>query len=313
MKIYYGLSSIKKIKKPTAIALGVFDGLHRGHKKVLNNLKSFAKKNHLKSLVITFEPHPEKLWNKKPIFYINTLQERLSLIEALGIDYCLVINFSQGFASMEAKDFVCKILKDKLNLGGLVISQDYKFGNRAQGDSQLLKDLAKLYSFKLKVIKPLKAGGHIVNSSAIRKLLSEKKLYLAAKLLARPYFIEGEVVKGNQIGTKLGFPTINLSESENLIIPQGVYLASLEAGRKKYKAVVNVGFKPSINPHNKKRHIEAHLLDFKGNLRHKHVRVYFFKWLRDERHFKSLEELKKAIAGDAKRAKRLFKVKKYYI
>ena len=306
MKIFYGISSIKQIKEGTAIALGVFDGLHLGHRKVLKNLTGYAKKMNLKSLVITFEPHPEKLWKKKPIYYINNLKQRLDLMGEFKIDYCLVINFSRSFALLKADDFVLKVLKGKLNLAAMVISEDYKFGYKALGNSKLLTRLSSLYDFKLKVIKPLKIGGRIVNSTYIRQLLAQKKLSQAKKLLSREYFIEGQVIKGSQIGREIGFPTINISESENLLIPEGVYAVAAWAKNKKYSAVANIGFKPTVNHQLRKRHIELHLLNFEGRFEHKKVKICFVKWLRDERRFKNIPALQKAIAQDVKRAERLF-------
>lgn len=305
MKIFYGIQSIKKISKTTAIAMGVFDGLHLGHRKVLENLKVYAAKRKFKSLVITFEPHPEKIWGKKPIFYINSLQQRLELIAAMNIDYCLVIDFSPHFALLSAEDFVSKILTEKLNLGGMVVSEDYRFGYKAKGDSRLLGKLCKKYDFELKIIKPLKIGGKIVNSTSIRSLLSQKKLSQVKKLLKRDYFIDGRVIKGSQIGRKLGFPTVNITESENLLIPEGVYAVMAQVKNKYYPAVANIGFKPTISHEIRKRHIELHLLNFKGHFKYKNVRVNFIKWLREEKHFKSIPALQSAIAGDIKRAKSL--------
>ncbi len=308
MKIFYGISSIKKIKEGTAIAIGVFDGLHLGHRKVLKNLFGYAKKLSLKSLVITFEPHPEKLWRKKPIYYINSLKQRLDLMAEFKIDYCLVINFSHSFALLEADDFVSKVLKGKLNLGAMVVSEDYKFGYKALGDSKLLTRLSTRYNFKLKVIKPLKIGGRIVNSTYIRKLLARKKLSQARKLLSREYFIEGQVIKGNQIGRKIGFPTINISESENLLIPEGVYAVIARTKNKKYAAVANIGFKPTVNHQLRKKHIEIHLLNFKGRFEHKKVKICFVKWIRNERCFKNIPDLQKAITQDVAKAKRLLSI-----
>ncbi len=308
MKIFYGIQSIKKINKKTAIAMGVFDGLHLGHRKVIKNLTSYAHEMGFKSLVITFEPHPEKIWKKKPIRYINSLKQRLDLISKMGIDYCLVINFSHSFSLLKAEDFILKVLKGKLNLGAMVVSEDYRFGYLAKGDSQLLSKLSISFNFKLKIIKPLKISGQIVNSTHVRKLLSQKKLSQATKLLTREYFIEGNVIKGTQIGRKIGFPTVNISESENILIPEGVYAIKVQVNNKQYPAVANIGFKPTVNHELKKRHIELHLLNFKGHFRYKKVQVYFVKWLRDEHHFKSIPDLQKAIAADVIKTKKLLKL-----
>jgi len=308
LKVFYGIQSIKKIKKMTAIGMGVFDGLHLGHRKVLRNLSDYAKKMSYKSLVITFEPHPEKIWNKEPIYYINSLQQRLELIAKMNIDYCLVINFSHSFALLEAEDFILKVLKEKLNLGAMVVSEDYRFGYKAKGTSKLLDKLSRKYDFKLKVIKPLKISGEIINSTSIRKLLAQKKLNQAKKLLRREYFIEGNVIKGSQVGRKIGFPTVNISESENVLIPEGVYTVMVQAKNKQYHAVANIGYKPTVSHELRKRHIELHLLNYKGYFRAKRVRVHFIKWLRNERHFKNIPDLQRAIAADVKKAKNLLNI-----
>lgn len=306
MKIYRNVSQIKKLKYPTALTLGVFDGLHLGHRKILSTLHSCAGKHNLKSLVVTFEPHPEKLWGKSALKYINSIDDRLKMISDVGIDYALIINFTPAFAGLDAEEFVKKVLLDKLNMKMLITSSDYKFGYKAKGDIRLLKKLSKVYKFKLRIIKPLKKNGKKINSTYIRKLLELPDIKQANRLLGRRYFIRGQVVKGKRLGRQIGSPTINIKESPKVILPAGVYLVLIEAGKKTYKGVANIGYRPTISNKSLKN-IEIHLLDYKGHFRPKNIKVNFLKYMRKEIKFKSIDQLKTAIAKDIIQAKALAK------
>jgi riboflavin kinase/FMN adenylyltransferase len=306
MKTYRNIAKIKNIKYPTAVTLGVFDGLHLGHRKILSNLESYANIHKFKSLVVTFEPHPEKIWGKSAIKYLNSLEDRLKMISDMGIDYALIINFTPAFASLEPEEFVKKVLLKKLNMKMLITSSDYKFGYKAKGDIKLLRRLSKDFSFKLKIIKPLKRNGAKVNSTHIRKLLQLAKIEQANRLLGRRYFIRGRLVQGKRLGSKIGFPTINLKENPPVILPVGVYLVLVEAGAKSYKGVANIGYRPTVESRASKN-IEIHLLSYRGYFRAKKVKVSFIKYLRSESKFNNIDELKKAIARDIKKAKKLAK------
>ena len=308
MKVCKGLSRVKKINFKTAVTLGVFDGVHLGHQKIIKEVVYLAGNKRLKSVVVTFSPHPVSLTkDKENLFFITTISQRIELINSLGVDICVIVKFNKKFASQSAERFVKKILLDKLNMSYLVVSSDYRFGKAAKGNINLLRKLSKQLNFGLKEINMVKINNAIIKSTLIRNLLKQGKVAKVNSALNRPYFLEGRVIEGRKIGSKIGFPTVNLKLNQDITLAAGVYAARIEFRKSNYKSVVNVGFNPTVSKTKEVKIVEAHILDFNRNLYKQKVRVYFFKKIRDEKKFKDLEELRKAIKEDVKKTKQYFK------
>ncbi len=311
MKIYNGLASLKNVTFRSAVTLGVFDGVHLGHRSIISSLVEKSRQLKLKSVAVTFEPHPEKLWNKRQLHYINTLPERLELIESLGVNVCVVVNFTKKFASMEAKKFITEILIKKLRMSAVTVNPEYKFGKDAAGTVHLLDKMGAEYDFKILRVKTVKRGGKTVKSTLIRHLLREACLRRANTLLGRPYFIEAAVIRGSGYGTKLGYPTVNLKLRQDILLPEGVYICQAGLSGEQYEAAVNIGYRPTINKNPyRDRTIEAYLLNFSKNIYGKNIKIHFYKKIRDEKRFKSAAYLKIAIEADVKKTRSYFKIKR---
>jgi len=281
---------MKKISYPTIITIGIFDGVHRGHKAILKKLIREAKRLNLKSAVVTFNPHPAKVVNPcAEIPFLISLEHRLKLIKKIGVEHTFVEKFTRHYSRMSAEDFVKNILVDKLNIKALVAGENFLFGSGEKGDAELLKKLSALYGFKLFTVRPLKMEGDKISSSRIRKAIERGNLKLASKLMGRPVSILGTVVKGKSLGRKLGFPTANIDPHHEAIPPSGVYKVDVIIGRGKYKGLLNIS---------KHKIIEVHILDFRRWIYGMDIEVIFKKKIRVEKRFKSLEALKRQISLD---------------
>lgn len=292
----------KKKLKGSVVALGTFDGVHRGHQKIIKNTVRFAKKLKRASLVITFDPHPQELIvPERGLKLLTTLEEREELFCDLGVDGVVVIKFRPWLQRLSYEDFVRKYLVEKLGVHRVFVGFDYAFGKGRAGDVSHLKKLGKKYGFSVSVISPVSALKKTIKSRDIRKLLSRGRFSKALKLLGNPYRITGRVVKGSGRGKKLGYPTANLKVPKNKLLPSyGVYIGrangpSTSLGASK-KCVVNIGSRPTFGASNVV--VEAHLLNFKGNLKGRKIKLYLYKKLRNELHFADVELLKKQIHKD---------------
>lgn len=281
---------MKKISYPTAVTIGIFDGVHRGHQAILKRLVHKAKKSRLKSVVITFDPHPVNVLSKgEKIPFLMSLEHRIRLIKKMGVDDCIVIRFTKEFSKLRPEDFIKKILIDKINLKVLVTGGNFLFGFKEKGSSGLLKRLSKTCDFKFYSVPPLKMKKEIISSTRIRSLIEKGDLKLAEKLLGRPVTILGTVVKGKRLGRKIGFPTANIDPHHESIPPAGVYSVNVELDKKLYRGILN------ISAH---KIIETHIFNFKKDIYGRDIEVIFKRKIRDEKKFNSLENLKKQIHLD---------------
>lgn len=303
---------IKKIKKlnypDPVITIGNFDGVHIGHQKIFKFLIKKAKEINGTSVVITFEPHPVRvLYKDHPLKLITTTEDRIKLIERCGIDITICIPFTTEFASIEAEDFVKNILVKKFNAKWVVVGYDYRFGRSRKGDAQLLKKLGKIYGFKVTVLKAYRKEGKILSSTAVRNALLEGDIRQANRFLGRAYHIDGEVIKGAGRGSALlGYPTANISPQQEIIPKEGVYAVKVTFPEgKTFTGVANIGKNPTFG--NNSLSYEVHILNFNNNLLGKKIRIHFLERLRDEKKFKSPQELKENITKDIERAKKIFK------
>jgi len=302
MQIVRGLESFPPDAGPSAVALGAFDGIHLGHRAILGTAVAQARQSRLGALVCTFDRHPmEVLQPERAPLPITTLDERLELIAGTGIDTTVVIPFTREVAGIEAKAFVQDVLIGALKAHEIVVGFNHRFGRGARGDARLLETLAVPLGFRAHIVPALLVDGVAVSSSEIRTALHRGDLPAAARLLGRPYSIRGEVVRGAGRGRTLGFPTANVKTERPLGLPVGVYVCRLLVGTREHQAVVNVGYRPTFGE--TELAVEAHVLDFAGNLYDEKVTLTFIRRLREERKFPSVEALREQIALDVAAAR----------
>lgn len=290
MKIIHGINQIRKFRKPV-VAMGVFDGVHLGHRSILKAAVSKAHSIKGTSVVLTFWPHPQKEES------LYSLEHRLRLIEELGIDACVVINFNQNFAKISAQDFIRNILVHKLGACFIYVGKNFRFGKQALGDFKQLEISSKQYNFKLRVFDVVKKNNKAISSTYIRKLIKEGKLQAAKVLLMHPVSILGTVVRGDFLGRRIGFPTANINPHHEVIPPNGVYAARIIFNNNKFKGICYIGTKPTVTT-KKMTHIEAHIFNFHKNIYAKFLEIQFIKKIREEEKFDSLSALTSQIKKD---------------
>jgi riboflavin kinase/FMN adenylyltransferase len=290
----------EKLDRPV-VALGTFDGVHLGHRKILEAAVKFARKNKIHSAAITFDPHPQEvIVPERGLKLLTTLQEREALFAGLGVDAVVVIGFNRFLQRLSYPEFVEKYLVKKLGVRWVFVGYDYAFGRGRSGNAAELKKLGNKFGFGVSVIPAVKSGSRIVKSAGIRELLSRGEFAAAIKLLGHPYRITGKVVKGAGRGKRLGFPTANLSLDPRKLIPaQGVY-AGLVDGK---KCVINIGSRPTFGAEDSL--VEVHMLNFNRNIRGKQLAVDLFHRLRDEKQFSDVEDLRAQIKKDIVCARRI--------
>ncbi len=306
MEIINNFEKIPQLSKNSIIAIGNFDGIHLGHKKILECLATEAKKNDLLSLVLTFSPHPERILGEKRIKMIQTLDQRVNEMKKFGIDTILIIPFDEKFSSLSSHDFVQKIVVDRLKAKAVIVGENFRFGKNREGDISLLFRLASGYNLKVHSIPPVTKEDMIVSSSLIRNFLKEGKIEKANVLLGRFYEVAGKVIKGKSRGKTLGFPTANI-KTENEIIPHGVFISTTGIGPETFSSLTNVGRCPTFNQ--KETNIESYIINFNKDIYGKKIRIHFLKRIRDEIKFKNQAKLSKQIKKDFELAKSYFKLR----
>ncbi|MGB9771940.1 MAG: bifunctional riboflavin kinase/FAD synthetase [Candidatus Kapaibacteriota bacterium] len=294
MEVFRGVEQIER-NQNHIITVGTFDGVHLGHQKILNRLKEIAKLENGISLIITFDPHPQyivKRPEKEPIKLLTTINERLSLFDKFGIDRVLIIPFTKEFSQTPAETFVREILHQKVGFSHILVGYDHFFGKNREGNFELLKKLSKEMGFKLEKISALIAEEITISSTKIRNALLQNQIELANKLLGYHYFISGTVVVGDGRGASLGFPTANIKfDDERKLVPSnGVYLVYSKINEKITFGMANLGFRPTFHTE-LKRVMEAHYLNYSGNLYGQNLNIHFLKFLRNEQKFNSIDEL----------------------
>ncbi|HEN21006.1 MAG TPA: bifunctional riboflavin kinase/FAD synthetase [Desulfobacteraceae bacterium] len=304
----FDLNEINQPIKNAVVTIGNFDGVHRGHLALFEKVKHIAKTIGGQSVVITFDPHPVKIMRPQsgPPPLITPTVQKLRLINEAGIDNTVCIPFTKQFAEISARDFVRKILLEKIGMKEAVVGYDYTFGHNREGNIQLLREMGAELGFGVNVVEPVIRGNIIISSTNIRNLVQEGSLSEAKDLLGRDYQICGTVISGkNRGGRLLGFPTANLQIVDELTPRIGVYAVRVLIDDKIYNGLTNIGYDPTFGtgPFS----VETHLLDFSQNLVGKTVRINFIERLRDERPFQSAEELVEQISKDIIRARKIFK------
>ncbi len=281
--------------------VGVFDGVHLGHKRVLRLVVGAAKEKGLNSLVLTFHPHPQKVLAGDDIPLIVPLEERFRLLEKEGIETVVCYIFNQEFASISAEDFVKDILVQKLGIKRIFASADFRFGHDRGGDFKLLQKMGRIYDFEISLIETEAVEGEVVSSTAIRELLETGNVKKAARFLGRLFSIEGRVVEGDRRGKELGFPTANLNIEWELFPKGGVYVTWAYLAERKLESITNIGYRPTFG--GKKLILETHIIGFEEDIYGETLRIEFIERLRDERPFESIDALRAQITRDVERAK----------
>ena len=288
------VDSLEGVDEETALVVGNFDGFHLGHRYLVRTLKKRAKERGLKTMVVTFCPHPLKVLAPKLFLCeLSSAEEKMELLEREGLDYLCFIRFDREFSRMSAKDFLEEIVYRRLRCRFLLVGHDWRFGYRREGEIELAKEVGGRLGFEVELASPFKKNGHVVSSTLVRRLLSEGRLDEAQEFLGRRYWVRRKVVRGEGRGSKIGFPTANLKDTENLCLKEGVYAVLVED---EMPGVANYGLRPTFG--GKKRVLEVHIPNFEGDLRGKRLKVEFLKFLREERKFSSVEELKRQIERD---------------
>ena len=301
---YKNFNILSKHRK-SIILIGNFDGVHFGHQKLFKLARRYKKKLRSKIGVITFEPMPKMFFNQNiKNFRISSLKQKEILLMKQGVDFIITKKFDKKFSKIKYLSFIKNILYTKINAKYIFVSNNFRFGNKREGNVKKLIQNEKNFNYKIIKPKPIISKHKIVSSTHIRKLLSKGKLNYANKLLGRNWSIEGLVQKGRQMGKKIGFPTCNL-DIKNYVIPKlGVYAVKIciKNSNKILKGIANIGFRPTFNQ--KKILLEVHIFNFSGNLYNKVLTIDFISFIRNERKFKNINQLKKQISSDLVMAKK---------
>jgi riboflavin kinase / FMN adenylyltransferase len=290
----------------TTVSLGKFDGLHIGHRVLIDYIISL-KKDGYQSVVFTFDIHPYNLFSDREMNLIYTEEEKKYFLEKVGLDVLVSYPFTNKTASMEPEKFIKNILVGKLDAKRIVVGRDFRFGYKRRGDVALLEEMAKQYGYKLVVFDKVKIDHTIVSSSSIREELAKGNMEKTNRMLGQPYGIIGEVIYGNKIGRTLGMPTANiLPDKMKLLPPKGVYASKTVIDKKEYLGVTNIGYKPTIGGEIQKG-VETYVFDYDGDLYGKCIEVYLYNFERGEIKFNSLEDLKIRMHQDMEYGKAYFK------
>lgn len=303
IKIYNNFD-IKFNHKKSILLIGNFDGLHLGHQKLFRLAQNFKKKYFLKIGVMTFEPMPKMFFNKNLTnFRISNQKQKIALLKKFDVDFVIVKKFDKKFSKTKSTNFIKNILRKKLEAKFIFVSNNFRFGNKREGNVKQLIQNETLYNYKIIKPKPLSQNKKIISSTLIRKFLESGKLDRVNKFLNREWSIEGKVIKGRQLGKKIGFPTANIDIKDYIVAKPGVYAIKVkkENSNKFIKGIANLGYRPTFNQ--KKILLEVHLFNFSQNLYNKYLTVNFLKFIRKEKKFKNIGQLKKQIKIDLQKAK----------
>ena len=304
MKFYKNFNILKKHKR-SIILIGNFDGVHLGHQKLLRQANIYKKKYKLKIGVVTFDPMPKMYFNKKiKNFKISNICQKNKILESYGVDFIITKEFNKKFSKIKSDFFIKEFLFKKLKVKYLFVSNNFKFGNNREGDVKKLIQNEVNYNYKIIKPNPLVLNKKIVSSTFIRALLERGNLKLANKLLNRNWTIDGVVQKGRQQGKKIGFPTCNIDIKNYVVAMPGVYAVKVKRknSNKYLKGIANLGYRPTFNQ--KKILLEVHIFNFSGNLYNKYLSVEFTKFIRKEKKFKNVNQLRLQIQSDLKVARK---------
>ncbi|GAB4250352.1 MAG: bifunctional riboflavin kinase/FAD synthetase [Vicingaceae bacterium] len=308
MKIYNHIDDFQIVNNPV-VTTGTFDGVHLGHKKIIQQVIDLSKKINGDSVILTFFPHPRwVLFNDYDLKLLNTLDEKIELLKKTGVDHLIIHPFTKDFSRISSFDFIKNILVKKLNTKKLVIGYDHHFGKNREGTFEHLKEYGPVYGFEVEEIPALDVQNINISSTKIRNSLAIGEINAANSFLGYHYFLHGKVVEGDKIGRKIGFPTANIeiSESYKLIPMNGVYGVKVELDGNEFFGMMNIGNKPTIGDN--KKSIEVHIFNFDGDIYNKQLKIEFYKRIRNEQKFNDLEALKNQLLTDEQQVKSFFSI-----
>ena len=287
-----------RIDEPTVVTIGKFDGIHKGHALILENMLKYRKKG-LKPVVFSFDLPVSRIIHGIDTKVLTTRQEKRYVFEQMGVDYLIEFPFNEMTASISAEEFIDDFLVESLNMKAIVMGRDCRFGHRGVGTPDMLARYAHNYGYEVKVIDKLMAGEERISSTRIREFIEKGDIASANELLIYPYFFYGTVVEGNKLGRQLGIPTVNLVPKESkLLPPNGVYFSQVELNGEKHKAITNIGRKPTLGGSSTMIGIETYIYDFDREIYGEELAVSLFEFVRPEMRFDSIEELKEQLDKD---------------
>lgn len=304
MRIYHSIEEFSAHNP--IVTIGMFDGVHAGHRAILRQMESLKQKHDGETVLLTFWPHPRIFFGKTDGFgLLTTIDEKMELLEQAGLDVCLILPFSHEFADLSPEAYITNILYDGMGAKKIVIGYDHKYGKSGSGTFDLMQNYGEKLGFSVEQITAFSVDSKTVSSTKVRNSISSGEIEKANQYLSYNYFLNGTVVSGRHVGRTMGFPTANLHiNSEWKEIPaNGVYAGYAKFENHRYKAVINIGTNPTVSQENTSS-IEAYLIDFQGDLYGKNLRLEFSKFIRNEQRFESLQDLQRAIANDVEEARR---------
>jgi riboflavin kinase/FMN adenylyltransferase len=306
MEILQSIPELSRLRGPLFLAIGVFDGVHLGHQAVVSTSAKHGKEENGTPVVVTFDPHPEKVLRSGSAPHLLTAtQHKIELIRRLGVEHLLIIHFDLEFAKTPPEEFVQQLAASSKPLREICVGHEWSFGKNRSGNLDLLKQLGARFNFSVVGITPVKINDTVVSSTAIRQAIERGDFAKAAEMLGRDYTILGTVVGGDSLGKKLGFPTANLSAHNEQFPPNGVYLAEASLHGHTVPGVVNLGFRPTVSTGKPERVLEIHLLDFAREIYGENIEIRFTKYLRPEKKFPNVEALVHQIERDVEQARKL--------
>lgn len=303
MKVFRALDAVPPLPSGSVLAIGNFDGLHRGHRKILRVLTKRARDLGLPSCVLTFSPHPERVFGSRRIAMIQTLDQRLDGIAAAGADMTLVLPFDKAFARLTAEAFVRAVLVDALRVRRVVVGEGFRFGRSREGGLALLRRRGKTAGFETEAVPPVRWKGRAVSSSLIRELLAAGRVGSVRALLGRPFALEGDVIRGDARGGRLGFPTANIA-TPNEILPPGVFFTTFRVDGSAHPGLTSIGVRPTFGRNAVS--VETYILDFDEDIYGETATVLFHRKLRDERAYPDERTLVARLRRDREAAARYF-------
>ena len=296
MKVTKGLKNALS-SHPSILTLGTFDGIHKGHRTIISKLTSESKKHDLKSIILTFFPHPRNIVSSKKIKSISTIDEKIQIFSELDLDELIIQNFNKSFSEMGAEEFI-KLLVNNLNLKKIIVGYNHRFGKNRSADINILRDFSIKYDFEVVEIKAFEVEKIKISSTKIRSAINDGNIDVCNNYLGYNFNINGIVVKGKSIGKSIGFPTanINITEEYKIIPKNGVYLVRCFFEKNKFYGMMNIGYNPTFGSNEKT--IEVNIFDFNRDLYDKNIRIEFLKFIRDVIKFDNAEELQNQLIDD---------------
>ena len=307
MKIWRGINNIRRLDGAVA-TIGVFDGVHMGHRAVIKKVVDRARSIGARSVVVTFDPHPAKVLGKRHAPSLISLEHRLRLTEELGVDVVVVLSFTKDLARYSPEKFVEKVLAKGLGAREVYVGENFYFGRGGLASARRMKSIAAASSISVAAVPSVMVGGRAASSSLVRALILSGSIAKARRVLGRPVAVLGTVVAGSRLARSLGYPTANINPHHEVIPPMGVYAVRVLYGGRQYGGVLNIGWKPTFfSPRDREPTVEAHIFGFKRKIYGKNLEILFVKKIRDEARFRDMFTLAKQIRRDAAAARQILK------